>query len=481
MSSIIFSKMTDNRREEFRICTTIFEKNGKRYVRKAPSNSKAVTHILNMKKYSDLVHGESVWPVSCELDGEDLIFPYVEGSNLCEIALEFIRKNERRALVELLLDYRDYVYALGVNSSDFVLTEKFKEIFGDVSLEFNARSGEMINIDCIFENMICVGDHIEIIDYEWFFDFPIPYNFVIFRAIFDLFTNYSLELNQMLDFGSVLSVLGISQEEMEVYNSMNDSFNKYVFDNYHSFQMQAKRYSQPVLDIEGFLNNSKIFAQVYYDSGAGFTEEDSLISEIYFEEYSDMGIVKREWRLPERDYERIRIDPINANGIVSDLSIQMYDTMGNIVPFSVSRCNGITLDQNNCILFYVDDASIEIIPENKTVNKIILSMKAHILNDQLLNNYCEKRERFIQEKDAAIQCAQNRIIELESNIEINEQEISSEQQLRELCMQELEQCKQELEHCKQRLERSKQELEHCKQELEIERKKIFRGFNFKNK
>lgn len=63
------------------------------------------------------------------------------------------------------------------------MTEKFKEVFGDVTLPDGLMAREYSNIDLIFENVI-LGDKYTIIDYEWSFGFPVPVEYIMFRSVF---------------------------------------------------------------------------------------------------------------------------------------------------------------------------------------------------------------------------------------------------------------------------------------------------------
>ena len=107
---------------------------------------------------------------------------------------------------------------------EFVMTEQFREVFGDVTLPEHLQAGCGLDIDMIFPNLILDENGWNLLDYEWTFDFPIPYHYVIYRALF----YESLEQDEkefVLD--EWLDRAGITAAEVSAYGQMELSFQQY--------------------------------------------------------------------------------------------------------------------------------------------------------------------------------------------------------------------------------------------------------------
>ena len=60
----------------------------------------------------------------------------------------------------------------------FEVTDKFKKVFGDIKLPEDLAGLKAANADMIFGNFIRTDEGLVCIDYEWFFDFPVPKDFL---------------------------------------------------------------------------------------------------------------------------------------------------------------------------------------------------------------------------------------------------------------------------------------------------------------
>lgn len=68
-------------------------------------------------------------------------------------------------------------------------------------------------------------------DYEWIFDFPIPYEYVLWRGAKILYEKYMAYLKRMISKQEFLVKVGISQENIQIYEAMERNFGRYVTEN----------------------------------------------------------------------------------------------------------------------------------------------------------------------------------------------------------------------------------------------------------
>ena len=109
----------------------------------------------------------------------------------------------RRIIYRLVEKIKEYVSIIesGIGEKTFKSTEDFIKVFGDVNLPISLRAGEVNNIDLVFNNII-VGEKWNIIDYEWTFDFLIPFNYIIYRAV-HYYIYSSSKRNELINLGSI--------------------------------------------------------------------------------------------------------------------------------------------------------------------------------------------------------------------------------------------------------------------------------------
>ena len=206
MERLLYEKLSNDRNPKFNIVTDIVERDGKKVVLKRPYNEAAISHIHRVyESYKGLqnVVEHSVFCVNeSTLEGDNLVCEYLEGEKLTEKdTLEFVEaiKNTYMAVAE-----------------EFVVTDEFIEVFGEVELPKGVLAARFLDIDLIFDNVIKTDKGWEIMDYEWTFDFPIPINYLLYRGIL---------------FGGLTdSFVEIPDEEKPVYLKMEEHFqSEYCF------------------------------------------------------------------------------------------------------------------------------------------------------------------------------------------------------------------------------------------------------------
>lgn len=395
MKQVIYAKITKERKKEFQICTKLVLDGDKKYAEKTALFKEGNEHLAHMKDYAQMFCLENIRPVSCEVRDGSVFFPYIEGRTLSEIVLEAVKRNDKKDVYNVLFLYRDMIYCLGQDSGVFCNSEGFEHIFGSVDEKLMGKAGRFINIDNILENIIKIEDHYEIIDYEWFFDFYIPYDFVIYRAVLDLFINYSDIMTDMFSLGELLGELDISEEQAAVFQSMNTHFNDYVFDNRYGYQRILRKYEKNKLKLEEQIRNNKRYAQLYFDMGDGFSEENSIIKEIFPMQYGNNQVCTLEWELPEEyQFTAFRIDPADGNCKIKNYKIEFYNRDREIVPYDIVSCNGCMIEKDT-VLFFDQDPQIVLTVQKEQISLVRMTMQMLPYCDGDLAEYYNQRNNYI--------------------------------------------------------------------------------------
>ena len=227
---VIFAQYARERCEKYRICTFITEENGERIVVKKALNESAKKHITEMKvreeKWIDALPGLCYTKGSIQ-SGQYRI-PYIDGIALDEYLFVW-RNNPREFIHQVKRILTQYLTPDESQMIPFIKTERFVEVFGKEAPE-KGKSLKTTNIDLIFSNLKMTEDkRVFNYDYEWVFDFEIPYEFVIWRILEDLYNKYKIYLRQYILLEDFLEKVGINIQNASSYEKMQRSFSKYVF------------------------------------------------------------------------------------------------------------------------------------------------------------------------------------------------------------------------------------------------------------
>ncbi len=376
MSEILFAKMTKERKKEFQICTKIVEINEEKKVIKEALYEEGVPHIVQMKEYSTMFKKSILRPVECSIEKKQAIFPYVEGKSLHDILLFEVKQGNVNEAYQILNNYKSMIYQLGENEKKFETSLEFERVFGKISGLESVLSAQYVNVDNILENIIVNHENYTMIDYEWMFNFYIPYNFVIYRAIIDLYINYADVMNAMMSLDDMLCKLDISENERNIYNKMNMSFNDYVFNGKQGYSSIIQQYRKNTLGIEQFINTNEVYAQLYYDDGSGFSEENSIIQSISMIDYANLKTVKTIWCISEnRKIKKLRFDPINYSGFIEILNIIIINKKGEKISWKINKAESVVTLEEKGVFCLNNDPKIVMDVDDDRIYKIIIEMR----------------------------------------------------------------------------------------------------------
>ena len=354
MNRPIYSKYSTEREKHFRIRTDIVvDESGKKFVKKSPYSPSAQNHIDSIySKYEllDKLLKDTDFSVNkCEKNGDNLVFEYLTGKTLEQQLNEYVRIKDYQAIAETLKEFINS-YKAAFKISDFKETDQFRKVFGSVSFPCIMEAIQPCNIDCITGNVFMQDGKWTFIDYEWTFDFPVPFLYVVYRMIF-----YYLHLNTDKNLNEIglMRLFGISEELEKCFDKMEHNFQKYVYGSMWNEIIAYPQMLMPSFDINNLLTSAKAFDQshqirVFYDYGDGYTGEhyeyispDAFVEKEYFYSFS----------IPVKGAKGVRIDPYEESCVISDIKLTEGVSQLKTTDFST---NGYCHDDNIHIFAHYD-------------------------------------------------------------------------------------------------------------------------------
>lgn len=345
----IYIKDSNIRRKEFALKTRIFKDKNIKIVIKEPCFPEGLDHINNIEKsqknffkYYSNVKIAKTW-----IEDNILYSEFIEGISLSDLYMNAINNNDYHKLIELI-NYHFKLLLGNNNSCSFSKSEKFDSLFGKsyfirntASLIFTFFETDPANI--IFKNNDLNDPYF--IDYEWFYDFPIPVSLLGFRLI--------QQLSLISGFNNFISL----REGLKIINcdfSMNDGtvllnnfFTNIYVNKLINYSSLNNNYLKEITFYSDFtINIRKRTCTLYFDTGNGFSENEKK-EFFYFD-----NMVEITCQVPV-NVKSIRLDPVENFGcFVNNLEILSYD---GIVDYE--HLNGFS-DKNGYLLFTNSDPQI---------------------------------------------------------------------------------------------------------------------------
>lgn len=308
--NVLYTKFSNDRAPEWAIQTKIVKTAPKQVqVEKLPDTEAAYDHIRNTQKAYELLtkryEGTKIDINRCHAKDGDirngLVFQYCGGVTLESMLDDCLSRADVAGFKALIDEYMKW-------------------------LGYGEDNAEASNIDFIFPNILVEGDKWHVIDYEWTFERKIPAKDIAFRA----FYNYTLggETREACRELLFKDILGLSDEEINAAVLEEQKLQSHISGKGVSVNGMRELIGNRAYELSGMLSycnyaDAKFVAQLYFDYGEGFSEENSVkLRDCYFAE-KDLRI---DCEIPQNAV-RVRIDPCSYMCTVSIRSIMLGDRL----------------------------------------------------------------------------------------------------------------------------------------------------------
>lgn len=225
-NNIVYAKYSRMRHEQYRI-STVIRRNGKRkIVEKRALTDKAKKHVRYMSENALKILPRLI-PVNGWMEEDVFVVDYIEGMSMDVILYQYrndvkIFINKVKGIIEKFLtpDSSEMI--------EFEMTENYKTIFGTKYIE-KAKCLKTSNVDLTFSNL-CLTQKGEVycIDNEWIYNFPIPYEYIIWRAVSEIYSKYMIYLRNKISRHNFFIETGLNAEHLKICKEMDINFVNYI-------------------------------------------------------------------------------------------------------------------------------------------------------------------------------------------------------------------------------------------------------------
>lgn len=224
-----FVKYCKERRKTFKIATEIRDVDGQKSVVKRALCEEALKHISNMKDMEEKWNGTlpNVSYLVGELVEGEYVVPYIDGVDI-DCCLYRWRNDSTQFIKHVQHIVGKYLTPKEEDMIKFEMTREYENIFGSDYPE-STQCLKITNIDCLFSNFkIADGGKVYNFDYEWIFEFPIPYKFVLWRALRQLYMKYLVYLKAQISADGFFAQFSIDKNNVKIFEKMEKNFYDYV-------------------------------------------------------------------------------------------------------------------------------------------------------------------------------------------------------------------------------------------------------------
>lgn len=278
---ILYTKYSSARSKAFSIQTRIVRgMDGKNTLYKKAEYKEGQAHIRHIEEAARRL--TSLWQERdrllvnrCVYQKDRIEFEYLKGITVEEELDNLLTQGRMDEAADTLRNALKRIRE-SAPTEDFVMTTEFAQVFGETTALDREPSVPVADVDLIFANLLKTEDgRVHVLDYEWTFFFPVPVNFLLFRAI-----HYYLECADIRkEFGRQFDFYGecgITPAQREVYIQMEWQFQNYVAGGSISPGSLYHIMGKPAVPVAEWLSEiDKRRVQVYLDCGEGFSEENS--------------------------------------------------------------------------------------------------------------------------------------------------------------------------------------------------------------
>lgn len=376
---IVYSKISTERKDEFKICTNIVKKNEGYIVEKVALTEKGIQHFNEINEfYKNSQKQNEKWFKYCPVRQIDnkLIFDFIDGQNLESLVDLYVKNNDFDKVFKTM----DLLYEIisdGIIES-FNVNEEFLNVFGnhDFELLSNEKSIRFCDIDIILENVVLTKNKkFYILDYEWVFDCTVPISFILYRAILHSMAISKLPSEQI---DKLYKRYGISTELRGLYLSMEEHFQNYVSDK--KISDYYTQLNSQVIELSKEQNRE--FLDIFVKQNINI-EKNTLFNskQIHFEqEVNDCDIIIQ---LGKKAIFKINDIKINDN-LISNFQTNASFVINNdyyfleIPQIKISNREKGLLKMNFYLFYYGEDCIndiINLIETNHNLNKELYELK----------------------------------------------------------------------------------------------------------
>lgn len=259
---LLYAKGPSSRKNEYALLTTIErdKADGQMWVYKKtlrPQASKHIATILsNYSRLTPLLDGKLVLPKPDRINDNELRMPYVQGENLDHVLYRLLKNRSEDKIIELFSEILELIESAGIRKVDPASKAAYQKVLGNHYKGLTDCSSLGL-IDLNLDNFIQTKQARYLVDYEWYFNFPIPVHYLFGRL---LYYSFSLKFDKLMRSYAnpnhpVIYLSPTFVVPQKVYEHFKPFFNnrQKLLANENAFQAFVSIYSKPIsIDAKSF-------------------------------------------------------------------------------------------------------------------------------------------------------------------------------------------------------------------------------------
>jgi hypothetical protein len=190
---VVYTKVSAVRKEEFAVRTSIVKDNdGKRLVVKEAVYECGTPHLHTIcdNQQKILARYPQCDVAKSWMENDKLYTEFVEGVSLSSLYAGCIKEQNKEKFFEIFERHVEIACGGVSNRCKFEMSPEFSRCFGDSFAPDNSPALRGVNFEATVGNIIFRNGDFQkpcFIDYEWFFDFPVPVALVQYNLICTLY------------------------------------------------------------------------------------------------------------------------------------------------------------------------------------------------------------------------------------------------------------------------------------------------------
>lgn len=318
-ASVIYAKLNAERKEEFQIGTSIIKESDENKVIKYAIHPSAEEHIQKIFENAKL-GGQEVLPLHAVKEADYVSFKFIKEENLDAIITNAIAMQDVAEVCAIVEKFFETYLKEFVNQqvSSSYHNDIFQMYFGTKETDKAFLCVKNANIDVIMDNVYEVDGKYTLIDGEWIYSEWIPFEFIKWRAINELYSKH-MTLNDLIPRNDMMEKIGVDVCDEDLFRAW-----AMYFAEVYVGSAKRKRWAKPITPISLDEIHREIRKQqvavmsLYIDSGNGFSEDERLIEEVEMKDGNFRIAFKSDVL---RNAKKLRFDPAEGVGCLVNVKI----------------------------------------------------------------------------------------------------------------------------------------------------------------
>ena len=255
---VVRAKYNNYRRPHFQTATMVLERDNRRRVVKRGVLPESSEHIQSLgAKFKALDISYRMFSVipPIYVRGE-AHFEFDRNVSLLAHLCKLVRVGDQEGFELELMKFAGAVGDAAETRNNWWRGEEFVRIFGQVDAKY-ARPMlclDPANVDLVFSNVHLRHDEhmpYTMFDYEWTFDFPVPLEYVIWRALNRFTSTLRATTHQRWTIERLCRTVGVDISNQPMFEAMEKKFQAYVYgDGFFHGTPESVQGPAPIVDFE---------------------------------------------------------------------------------------------------------------------------------------------------------------------------------------------------------------------------------------